>query len=378
MQETEYRRGKPGEMPRIIDFINYVFSQAHVPHDFKRLLPKVYGDEAPKGQEDFHFLALQDGQIVGCVALRPTTLFYGGEKLTCGFVGSVSVHPYHRGEGHMKRLMRDMLSYAREQQNYDMLILGGQRQRYEYFGFEKCGLLMRFDVSATNVRHALNDTDITGLEICELTEDDVDFALELWRKRNVSSPRVRDTFMLDRRSWKNQPEIIRLDGERIGYRAGGELLLTDEKYLPQVVKKLLTRDGTDRISFVAGLDQKERIAFLKDIAEYSSLGPQEMVRVLNWGKTLKLFLEFKHRYVCPIEDGCADIDIAGEGEFRIQVTRGEANVSKLSSPSGNGIKLDLLSAEKAFFGVAEMMLGYEGIPRSWLGLPFYMSEQDGF
>lgn len=377
MPGTVYRRGNPGDMPRIIDFINYVFSQAHVPHDFKRLLPKVYGDEAPEGQEDFHFLAWQDGQIVGCVALRPTTLVYGGEKLSCGFVGSVSVHPYHRSEGHMKRLMQDMLSYAREQ-DYDMLILGGQRQRYEYFGFEKGGLLMRFDVSGTNVRHALGDTDITGLEICELTEDDIGFAFDLWRKRNVSSLRGRDTFMLDLQSWKNQPELIRLGGERIGYRAGGELLLTEEKYLPAVVKKLLTRDGTDRITFTAGLDQKERIEFLKNIAEYSSLGPQEMVHVLNWEKTLKLFLDFKHKFVCPIEDGCADISIAGEREYRIEAVQGEVSVRKLGLPSTGGIKLDLLQAERAFFGVAEMMLGYEGIPRSWLGLPFYMSEQDGF
>ncbi len=376
MPDTVYRRGKPGEMPRIIDFINYVFSQAHVPHDFKRLLPKVYGDEAPKGQEDFHFLALQEGQTVGCVALRPTTLFYAGEKLSCGFVGSVSVHPYHRSEGHMKRLMQDMLSYAREQ-DYDMLILGGQRQRYEYFGFEKGGLLMRFDVSKTNVRHALKDTDTTGLEICELGEEDTGFAFDLWNKRNVSSLRGRDTFMLDLQSWRNQPEIIRLDGERIGYRAGGELLLTDEKYLPAVVKKLLTRDGTDRITFTAGLDQKDRIEFLKNIAEYSSLGPQEMVHVLNWEKVLKLFLEFKHKFISPVEDGCTDIEIEGE-EYSIKVAQGKVSVGKAGLPSGKAIKLDLLTAGRAFFGVAEMMLGYEGIPRSWLGLPFYMSEQDGF
>ncbi|MBQ6646260.1 MAG: GNAT family N-acetyltransferase, partial [Clostridia bacterium] len=105
MAQTVYTNGAPGEMPEIIDFINYVFSQAHVPHDFKALLPKVYGDDAPLGVERFHFLAKQDGKIVGCVACRPTELIFGDQTLSCGFVGSVSVHPYHRGEGHMKRLM---------------------------------------------------------------------------------------------------------------------------------------------------------------------------------------------------------------------------------------------------------------------------------
>ena len=64
MTETVYTRGAAGEMGDIVDFINYVFSQAHRPHDFKTLLPKVYADDAPAGQEDFHFLAKQNGRIV--------------------------------------------------------------------------------------------------------------------------------------------------------------------------------------------------------------------------------------------------------------------------------------------------------------------------
>ncbi|MBR6009371.1 MAG: GNAT family N-acetyltransferase [Clostridia bacterium] len=377
MSNTVYERGKPGEMPRIIDFINYVFSQAHVPHDFKRLLPKVYGDEAPEGQEDFHFLAKQGDQIVGCVALRPTHLVYGGQTLNCGFVGSVSVHPYHRGEGHMKRLMEEMLSYAR-QQRYDMLILGGQRQRYEYFGFEKAGLMLRMDVSRTNVRHALADVDISGVEMTELTEGDIDFCRELWQQKTVSSLRERETFMLDLKSWNKQPKLITSGGEKLGYIAGGELLLKDESALPKVIKKLLTQDGTERATFVAGLDQKERIAVVKDIAEYVSLGPQEMVRVLNWEKVLKLFLEFKHRHVNPVENGSAQVDISGEGAFGIHVDKGEARVERLEAAPEKAVKLDLLSAQKLFFGVPELFLRQKGIPQSWQGLPFYMSEQDCF
>ena len=34
----------PGEKEEIVEFIDYVFSKAHRPHDFATLLPKLYGE----------------------------------------------------------------------------------------------------------------------------------------------------------------------------------------------------------------------------------------------------------------------------------------------------------------------------------------------
>ena len=39
MLDTQYVLGTPADRDDIVDFANYVFSQAHVPHDFKKLLP---------------------------------------------------------------------------------------------------------------------------------------------------------------------------------------------------------------------------------------------------------------------------------------------------------------------------------------------------
>lgn len=40
----DYRIATPADREDAIDFANYVFSQAHRPHDFKKLLPKEYAD----------------------------------------------------------------------------------------------------------------------------------------------------------------------------------------------------------------------------------------------------------------------------------------------------------------------------------------------
>ena len=108
-----YGPGCAADRAAIIDFINYVFSQAHRPHDFMRLIPKTYGDPG-EAFENWHFLAKSEKGIRACIAVRPFELLAAGESLPAGFVGSVSVHPYARGEGHMKQLMPMVIEHAKE------------------------------------------------------------------------------------------------------------------------------------------------------------------------------------------------------------------------------------------------------------------------
>ena len=110
---TEYRKALEHEEADILDFINYVFSQAHRPHDFRKLLPKVY---AHKGFYRYHYVAAENGHIRGTVAVLPVEMPFGdGQSLKIGYVGSVSAHPYDKGAGHMKKLMQLMLEDTKEQ-----------------------------------------------------------------------------------------------------------------------------------------------------------------------------------------------------------------------------------------------------------------------
>ncbi len=376
MPETVYTKGAAGEMPAIVDFINYVFSQAHVPHDFKALLPKVYADGAPAGQEAYHYLAKQDGKIVSCVACRPTELIFGENRLKCGYVGSVSVHPYHRGEGHMKKLMGNMLADAREK-NLDMLILGGQRQRYGYFGFENAGFKLCFRVNKSNVRHALSGADASDVGIRPLTESDVPEAYALWEKQPMRAQRSRGGFFAELKSWKTAPEAILLSGTFVGYRAGSELLLTDEKYLPKVVKALVSTASDYSLNFFAFLHEKERIAGLKDLCENLSTEDVSMVNVLNWPKVLKTLIGFKHAFVRPVPDASFALDVEGDGAFIVTVKDGIAEVKTPEKAPDDAVKLTHMEAQRAFFGIAETYLDC-GIPGDFTGLPFCMSGQDAF
>lgn len=127
---TEYRLAKPEEWEDCIELANYVFSTAHRPHDFEQLIPRVY--QAGPEMARIHRVAVaENGRLRAEIAVLPQQMAAGGKLLRAGYVGSVSVHPKARGEGHMKRLLGDWITDL--EGTCDLLVLDGQRQRYAYF-----------------------------------------------------------------------------------------------------------------------------------------------------------------------------------------------------------------------------------------------------
>lgn len=84
MSEIRIEKGCAGELPDILDFANYVFSQSSQPHDFRRLLPKLYGENS--GSEGYHYLVREDGRIRAMVCAMPLSLLVAASR--CGRRGS--------------------------------------------------------------------------------------------------------------------------------------------------------------------------------------------------------------------------------------------------------------------------------------------------
>ncbi len=245
---AEYRRAVPQEEADILDFINMVFSQAHRPHDFARLLPKVY---ARKGFSRYHYVAVEEGRIRGTVAVLPLELqLEQGCALKVGYIGSVSTHPRDRGAGHMKALMHLAMREA-ELQGYDLLSLGGRRQRYGYFGFENGGMSLAFSLNRDNIRHAMAEVDESQVQFRRIVSEE-DTALAEMHRLSSHQPmtcvRRRDLYLDTMRSWNGQCYAIEdLHGDRrvtgVLYAQGDdihELTLSDERCLEAVSYTHLT------------------------------------------------------------------------------------------------------------------------------------------
>lgn len=376
MCAVTYTVAQPGDQAALVDFANYVFSQAHRPHDFKRLLPKVYGDHVCTTEIATHYIARQDGSLRAMAAMLPLRMHVLSDVLRLGFVGTVCVHPYARGEGHMKRLMGDLLNNARTQ-DLDLLVLGGQRQRYGYFGFQPGGTALRYTVTATNLRHAVADAGASEVDLSPLESEDASalaFVQSLCQAQPLFVERPKERLADILRSWESDCLLIRRGSQMIGYVCGAvqELGLTDESALPLVLKALLAKKGLREVTLSVAPFEAQRIRALRLLCERASLETVEMINVLNWPRVLSALLALKASFM-RLEDGCAALSIDGE-TLVLRVKDGVPSVSReAASPE---LSLSHAAATQLLFGPESAVCGHP--LHNWLPLPFFIRAADGF
>lgn len=377
MANTEYRKARAAEGPMILDFINMVFSMGHEPHDFSRLLPKVYAHE---DLWKVHYVAVRDGKVLATVALLPLELSpVPGVTLKAGFVGSVSVHPYFRHEGHMKALLTMILEDARRE-NYDLLVLGGQRQRYGYFGFGKADPVLNYEIRGANVRHGLKDTDVSGVTFEPLKED---MAEELEKIRGAYLAGGNTCERGDRLfeylgGWNAVPEVIRDNGKYIGYlcRNGAEVYemeLDDPGLIRTVIRAFTERNGSMKGCLpLYGSAYRKGIA---EIAEEVNVGDLAMIRVLNWARVLETYMTVRSG-IRSVPDGTFGFSVKGEGSFRIRSENGKISVNPVNG--GNGETMTPEKAVDLFFSVGGAVNCEDPWLKPLLPLPFHMGTMDHF
>lgn len=328
----EYLFGKKEHEADILDFANFVFSQAHRPHDFKRLLPKVYAQE---GFAPMHALAVDENKrIRGMAALLEGKMLFKGESLSYGYVGTVSVHPYSRGEGHMKKIM-PMLKEKAEKKGLDFLVLSGNRQRYRYFGFENALSEMSFSITKDNIRHELSELD-DAYSFENMQAKDESFVKDLYFSLENRGAVIFDRrdFLNTLKSWDRLPYIIYKGNERIGYTIGDnswnifEAVLYDNSLLLAVIKAWHRKAGSpNSFSFVPS-DYEQR-AMVGALAQSYSIRHSQMINVLSFERLLLFVLSYNLK-LKPCFDFKLSVSFAGE-RLNIEVNNGKISVCKADS-----------------------------------------------
>ena len=371
---TDYRFARPGEEDEILDLINAVFSQKARPHDFAQLIPKVY---AHPGFSRLHAVAEVDGRIRGTVAMLPIELQMGPDAapLRGGYIGSVCVHPRFEKQGHMRALMA-MQEARAWKMGLDFMALGGQRQRYEYFGFAKAGLGFLFSVNAANVRHALKDAAPVKIEPF-LNDAEAPYALHAAQPCRCQRPR--ELFYDTLRTYSSTPWAVRDQaGELAGYLVAmgdeiTELVLRDETLLPGVFRAWL--ENRQKCTVHCPGWNAGRAAALNAFAENCRAADCQLIRVLNWENTLSAALAFR-RETAPLPEGRRVIRVENAGTFALEVRGSETRVS----PAGDQPDLCLKEKQAAslFFSPMALVSVRDPLLRCWLPLPMDIPVPDEF
>ena len=134
---------KKDEFKELMSLMNTAFSFQKEEDKFEHILPKLY---YPDNKNMIHYGVFIQEKLVASIGLYFMELSNNNATLKVGCVGAVSTHPDYRKNGYFKMLMNKILSYAKKHK-FDLLFLGGNRFRYNHFGFENAGRKLVFNIS---------------------------------------------------------------------------------------------------------------------------------------------------------------------------------------------------------------------------------------
>lgn len=361
----------------IVAFIDKVFTEAHRPHDFAALIPKVYGgDDVTKNA--VHYLVKENGTVKAVAANLRMTLATQQHTLQTGFIGSVSVSPDSRGNGYMQELLHCAIDEAKRD-GLDLLALGGQRQRYGYFGFEPAGAHFNFRITQSNIRHCLADVDCSQISFRDLEQNDtetIDALRSIYETLPLHAVRPPECFADILHTWNAPCKAVLKNGSLLGYCYGifSEVILRDEAEFAAVLKAYFTQMGKTEVTLPVAPFETQRIAFLNRICEEAYIKPAEQICVLHWQRVLQTFLSLKATYT-PLQDGAAVFCINGTC-YRICVTDGVPTVAE-TAPDTAALTLTQNEAELLFFGI-QSCLRPNDLLKNWAPLPFVIGIPDAF
>lgn len=377
---TEYRFAVSNDLPKVIDFIDLVFSQSSRPHDFAALIPKVYGDG--HDYSHIHAIALEDGDIRGCVAVLPVDMTIAGQELHMGYLGSVSVHRLSRGAGHMKKLMQMQIDKAKAD-GVDMMVLGGQRQRYGYFGFSPVGGAYEYSVTHSNVRHALKDVDASGFAFEPLKPgESSEYAYALYQKLPVCGSRTADKFAETALTFESKGWLILHNGQKSGYLISSvdgkgirEIVLENTELVPAVLKAWMAAREVRSLYIAAAPYDKQLNRTLAAFAEYYSLGQDGYMLCLNYANTIRSWMALKNS-VTPLSEGVVRLGIDGQ-TYEIKVAEGAVSMEEI--PAAADISLTADEANQLLFSFNRFYAPeVSGIPADWFPLPLFIPRMETF
>ncbi|MBQ9080485.1 MAG: GNAT family N-acetyltransferase [Clostridia bacterium] len=357
MGEIYHGKGNESLYGEYMDFINYVFGFNGTDRDFKKLLPKLYKPEDRPVESSY--VTLDDGKIRAAVGAFDHSISVCGECLKCRGIGNVAVHPYERSKGYMKALMnmatQDMIS-----DGVDLSILGGRRQRYNYFSYEKTGVAYNFTLNSDNMRHVYGKdrSAYHTLTVKKLRSEDneaLDAIAALTARQPYSPVREREQLYDILVSWQCVPYAFIKQNETVGFCVVGggkkvhEIVLQDKNDFVNAVISLYDALKQPSISVCLPPFCTEYIAQLYNVCEGYEITTPKSFSVFNYKRVITAFLHLKATYTeLPEGEFCMLVHgVAGDERLQIRIRN---DVVKVEEYKGEvDIELDHIDAMNLLF-----------------------------
>lgn len=377
-------RGNNVSYKDCMNLLNTSFNFTTPDKEFITLLPKLYREELRPQDQNFVVID-ENGALTAAVGAYDHELRVCGRTLHCRGIGNVAVHPEHRSKGYMNMAMD---SAMRDMINDGVVIstLGGRRQRYLYFGYDKAGPMYQFAISRPNIRHVFRGAQapFTVREITDACDPIIDSIIALNEKQPFTPVRKREEYLNIAKSWRARLFAVE-DGERfVGYliinrgNTVTEIELENDSEFLSTVHSLYTYLDAE---FSVNL-QPHQLSYRKalaPIAESLSINTTMHFNVLNYRAVADAFLALKLTYD-SLPDGEISLLIhgyAGDERISISVKDGVGSVRKIDESTPVDYELSHAEAIAFIFAPISPLRECAGsLAKLYFPLPISMRHAD--
>ncbi len=364
-----------------IDFINMVFSMNYYPCNFPEMLPVLY--KPTEEHMKCHYVIKEEGKIKALVGIYPAEIVINKNIFRMARIGAVSTHPNSQGKNMMKTLM-EFATKKIKQDGYSIAYLEGLRNRYLYFGYEKCGYKMVFKLNKSNIKHS--EFPQRDLTLEKQIKEDYEVMVKLnnlYKKQSIYFKRKNKDFFDICRSWNNNLYVAREKDKVVGYLVAdnkrekiAELVAMDNEYKLAMLNEFF-KESSVKID-VSSADYK----FIRQLGNYTeeaNIQDSHNWQIFDWKNIIKDLLEIKQKS-CRLISGESIFTIKGIGGFRISVTAKKVMCESIDTCSNN----EFSSSEflRIAFGPLPPSLIIDlpeelKIFENWFPLPLCIGLQDG-
>ena len=362
-----------------MDLIDLVFSQAHRPHDFRASVPKTNRPEEELMNR--YFGLRENGKLCSSILCWPMEARIGGHDLRFFSLGNVATLHRCGGKGYMAQVMNRVQEYMKES-GADLCELGGLRQRYGFYGYERCGERFRFTLSRYNCQKSfLPEKEYSFAPLLADDAAAVMFCRKLYESSPVYNRRGDDRqFVNHLLSFGNRPELVKdQNGVFCGYLVQykghiNEIGLQNTKDALQVCDAYLRQNDLEEVTVDLRWWQQDLLREFDRISEEISVKSDHQFKVFRWDRVVKAFFDVKAA-VFPLLPGRAVIGIEGWGNLSIEVTDGTAAVQKTEEEAQ--LFLSRSEAHRFIFGpVPGTVAPMDPVFANWFPLPLGWNSND--
>lgn len=377
-----YGRGTAEMFDDYMDFINYVFGFNGDSSDFKKLLPKLYKYEYEPAVSSY--VAVEDGKLKSAIGAFDHDISVCGNLVKTRGIGNVAVHPYARGKGYMKKLMNMALDDM-EKEGVALSVLGGRRQRYNFFSYDKLGQAVSMSFNSDNFRHTYGKDRKHTLTFKTLKAGDVETVYKI-KELSESHPfyamREVDKYFEIISSWHQKAYVAFENGEFVGYAVGkgsdiNELLASEGQDIREFICALYDYLGASSMHVKLPIFLQDYINDLYCLCESYSVETAKSFSVLNYKTVIEAFIKLKATYT-DLPDGVLVLGINGRScRENIRITVFGGNISVDYTDDEPAVELEHLEAMNLLF--APVCPLRESLPvhaKIWLPLPIYLYSSD--